>query len=138
MVRPMTEQLAKPKQILLVDDNQQFLAFSQEFLGEYQDIEVAGIAISAEEALALLERVRPHLMIVDLAMPGTSGIELTHQIKAQHPHLPVIILTLLDSPHHRQAALDAGADAFVPKASMDTDLVPTIRRLSRANECRTS
>jgi DNA-binding NarL/FixJ family response regulator len=133
MYSSMPKILMQTYRVLLVDDNQQFLALSQEFLGDHQDIEISGVAVSAKEALALLNCTDPHIMIVDLAMPGTNGLELTRQVKIQNPQLQVIVLTLLDSPRHRKAALEAGADAFVPKSAMDTDLVPTIRQLAEAS-----
>lgn len=126
----MSETTFLPSRVLLVDDNQQFLAFSREFLSEFADIEVAGLALTAQEAMRLALEARPHIVVADLAMPGTNGLELTHQIKAALPGVPVIILTLQDSAHYRHAALEAGADAFVPKAAMDTELVPAIRRLA--------
>jgi DNA-binding NarL/FixJ family response regulator len=88
---------------------------------------VIGTATSAREALDLLRRITPSLVITDLVMPDVSGLEFAQQVKRQWPELGVIIMTMMDTPYHRKAALSAGADAFVAKASMDADLVPTIR-----------
>jgi DNA-binding NarL/FixJ family response regulator len=119
----------KRSRVLLVDDNRSFLAVLQEFLSEHEGIEVIGAASSGEEALALLERLNPDLMIIDLAMPGMSGLELLQAIRARGSHVTTIVLTLLDTPRHRQAASEAGASAFVAKAYMDADLLPTIHQL---------
>lgn len=116
-------------QIMLVDDNQDFLAVSQEFLEAFEGLRVVGTATSGREALDLLGRISPTLLIVDVSMPEMNGLELTQQVKKQWPNLPIIVLTLLDTPLHRQAALQAGADAFVTKASMDDDLIPAIQGL---------
>ena len=116
-------------QIVLVDDNQDFLAVSQEFLEAFEGLQVIGTATSGPEALDLLGRISPTLLIVDVSMPEMNGLELTQQVKKQWPSLPIIVLTLLDTPLHRQAALQAGADAFVTKASMDDDLIPAIQGL---------
>ncbi len=122
--------------LLLVDDNKKFLDMSREFLeSECDHVIVVGTAGTAEEALKLIRQARPTLLIVDLAMPDMSGLELTQRVKQTRPELPVIILTLFDTPRHRQAALEAGADAFVAKASMDSDLIPAIERLSSSGEC---
>jgi DNA-binding NarL/FixJ family response regulator len=115
--------------VLIVDDNQRFLEFLEEFLCHYADINVVGSALSGQEALELAENGQPDLIIVDLWMPDISGLDLTREIKARWPGVPTIVLTLLDSPQHRQAAMEAGADAFIDKPSMDSDLVPTIERL---------
>ena len=116
-------------QIVLVDDNQDFLAVSQEFLEAFEGLQVVGTATSGPEALDLLNHISPTLLIVDVSMPEMNGLELTQQVKKQWPSLPIIVLTLLDTPLHRQAALQAGADAFVTKASMDDDLIPAIQGL---------
>jgi DNA-binding NarL/FixJ family response regulator len=116
-------------QIMLVDDNQDFLAVSQEFLEAFEGLRVVGTATSGREALDLLGRISPTLLIVDVSMPEMNGLELTQQVKKRWPNLPIIVLTLLDTPLHRQAALQAGADAFVTKASMDDDLIPAIQGL---------
>lgn len=118
--------------VMLVDDNQKFLAVLREFLNEHDDIDVVGAAGSGEEALALLASTQPTVLIVDLWMPDMGGLDLTRKVKALWPQLPVIVLTLFDSPRHRQAALDAGADAFVGKARMDADLLPAIQGLVEA------
>jgi DNA-binding NarL/FixJ family response regulator len=115
--------------VLIVDDNQRFLEFLEEFLCHYADIRVIGTALSGQEALELAEDGEPDLIIVDLWMPDISGLDLTREIKSRWPGVPTIVLTLLDSPQHRQAAMEAGADAFIGKPSMDSDLVPAIERL---------
>jgi DNA-binding NarL/FixJ family response regulator len=115
--------------VLIVDDNQRFLEFLEEFLRHYADIHIVGSALSGKEALELAEDDQPDLIIVDLWMPDISGLDLTREIKSRWPGVPTIVLTLLDSPQHRQAAMEAGADAFIGKPSMDSDLVPAIERL---------
>jgi two-component system NarL family response regulator len=113
--------------ILLVDDNRDFLQVSYEFLDAMQDFVVVGTAASATEALDQLEKLTPSIVITDLVMPGMNGLELTALIKQRLPHIRVIVMTMHDTPHHRQAALAAGADAFITKANMDSELEPTIR-----------
>lgn len=115
--------------VLIVDDNQKFLAVLQEFLGEYDGLAIAGATNSGYEALTLLDGDQPDLMIVDMWMPDIGGLDLTQQVKTRWPELPVIILTLFDSERHRQAAFEAGANAFVAKGRMDSDLIPAIRQV---------
>ena len=88
-------------QVLVVDDNQKFLAVLQEFLGEYDGFGVAAATGSGYEALEMASHDLPDLMIVDLWMPDMGGLELTRQVKSHWPELPVIILTLFDSERHR-------------------------------------
>ncbi len=113
--------------ILLVDDNIDFLEVSHEFLDAMDDLLVVGTATSGEEALTLLDQVTPSTIITDLVMPGMSGLELTSYIKHRLPTVRVIVMTMHDTAHHRQAAIAAGADAFITKARMVSDLEPAIR-----------
>lgn len=115
--------------ILIVDDNQQFLLMLQEFLADYNGVNVVGAAVSGQEALSLIEITAPDMMIVDLWMPDMSGLDLTQAVKGRWPDLPTIVLTLSESPAHRQAAFEAGADEFVGKSRMDAELMPAIERL---------
>lgn len=117
------------QQLLIVDDNQKFLAVLQEFLSEYDGINIARATSSGQEALEWAADNPPDLVIVDLWMPDMGGLELTRQVKSRWPEIPVIVLTLFDSERHRQAAFDAGANAFVAKSRMDSDLLPAIRQL---------
>ena len=121
-------ELNRMPRILIVDDNAGFLEILSEFLAEFDDMDVVGTAPSAEEALRLFSERGPDTLITDLSMPGMTGIELIRAVKSLKPTTRTVILTLFDSPQHRRAAQDAGADAFVPKASMDTDL-PTVLEL---------
>lgn len=118
--------------ILLVDDNDEFLAVAEEFIEASDDFRVTGKARNGFEALAMLEQARPDVLIVDISMPGMSGLEVTRKVKERWPGLPILILTLLDAEAHRQVALEAGADAFVVKSTMDTDLIPLLQKLAAA------
>ncbi len=115
--------------VLVVDDNHVFLEAAAEFLFEQNSIGEILTAESGQAALAVISVNRPDLMIVDLAMPEMGGLELTRLVKERWPELPIIILTLHDTPHHRHAALEAGADAFVSKTLIDSDLIPAVSRL---------
>ncbi len=121
------------KTIFLVDDNQDFLAVLKEYLSLALGIEMIDCFTSPHEALARLDTEQPDLMIVDISMPDITGLELTRMVHQRWPDLKVIILTLFDTPLHRQAALEAGASGFVTKSTMGDDLIPLILRLPLNN-----
>jgi DNA-binding NarL/FixJ family response regulator len=123
----------KPISILLVDDNPAFLHIASRFLQEYDDVVVVGTAGGGEEALALAQDQHPDIVLIDLAMPGLSGLATIPLLRIVLPEVGIIALTVLDTNGYRQAALAAGANDFVPKASLDTDLLPAIRRLAQAD-----
>jgi DNA-binding NarL/FixJ family response regulator len=126
----------KPISVLLVDDNPSFLRIATRFLQEHDDIVVVGAAGGGEEALTLAQDLQPDVVLVDLAMPGLSGLETIPRLRAMLPEVGIIALTMLDTNSYRQAALAAEANDFVPKASLDTDLVPAIRRVAEGEAGR--
>lgn len=106
-----TEQLKG--QILIIDDNQEILDLLQESLSDYQTV----TALNAEEGLNLLKTTYPDLIISDIMMPGTDGIELTRQIKQnKHTmHIPLIIISAKNSNEEKIKGLESGADAYIGK-----------------------
>ena len=119
----------KPISILLVDDNPTFLGIVERFLHAEEGVTVVGTVESGEEALTLVHRLRPDIVLTDLAMPKVSGMETILRMRAAWPKIGIIALTLLDTVGYRQAALTAGADDFVAKDALNTELLPTIRRV---------
>lgn len=117
---------------MLVDDNPTFLGIVTRFLEQYDEIEVVNGVNGGEEAVAQAHRLRPDLVLIDLAMPKVSGMEAILRLRAAWPRMGIIALTLLDTNGYRQAALTAGADEFVPKDSLNAELIPAIRRVAAA------
>ena len=116
--------------VLLVDDNSTFLDIAARFLAKQEDLDVVGMALGAEEALAVARDERPDVTLIDLAMPTMSGLEAIPLLRAAVPEMGIIALTLLASDSYRRAARSAGADGLVSKTTLKRDLVPAIRRLA--------
>jgi DNA-binding NarL/FixJ family response regulator len=116
-----------------VDDNPSFLRIATRFLEQHDDVVVVGAAGGGEEALALAQELRPDIVLIDLAMPSLSGLETIPRLRAMLPAVGIIALTMLDTNSYRQAALAAHANHFVPKASLDTDLLPAIRQVAQVD-----
>ncbi|MBW1677568.1 MAG: response regulator transcription factor [Deltaproteobacteria bacterium] len=76
-------------------------------------------AVDGTEAMQKIKTYLPDLVFMDIRLPGESGLELTKRIKASHPEIAIIILTAYDLPEYREAAYDGGADAFIPKSSLN-------------------
>jgi DNA-binding NarL/FixJ family response regulator len=126
----------KPISVLIVDDNPAFLRIVTRFLEEHDDVVVIGAAGGGEEALTLAQDLQPDIVLIDLAMPGLSGLATIPLLRAMLPEVGIIALTVLDISSYRQAALAAGVNDFVPKASLSTDLLPAIRRVAQADPSR--
>jgi NarL family two-component system response regulator LiaR len=115
--------------ILIVDDNAQLRALMREIVAEAADLHVVGEAADGAEAMRLVQTLRPAIVLLDLVMPEVNGLEVLQWIKAERPETKVIIVTVHDEDAYRQAAEASGADAFLLKKTLVTDLLPTIRRL---------
>jgi DNA-binding NarL/FixJ family response regulator len=117
--------------ILIVDDNAQLRAFMREIVAEVSNLQVVGEAADGAEAMRLVQALRPAIVLLDLIMPQVNGLEVLQWIKAECPETKVIIVTVHDEDAYRQAAEASGADAFLLKKTLVTDLLPTIRCLCR-------
>ena len=117
---------------LLVDDHATFLDELAHLLAEEREMDVVGRTASGEDALEQITALRPDLVLMDFAMPGMGGLEATRRLKAEPDAPRVIMLSLHEHPMYRTAALDAGANGFVPKSKLGTTLLPMIHSLFHA------
>jgi DNA-binding NarL/FixJ family response regulator len=117
--------------VLLVDDHEPFLRVATDFLQRHHELAVVGTLRGGQEAVAQTQDLRPHVILIDLNMPGLNGLETISHLRAMLPKVGIIALTLLDVNTYRQPALTAGADDFVRKAKLTTDLLPAIRRVAQ-------
>jgi two-component system, NarL family, response regulator NreC len=115
--------------ILLVDDHTPFRDALRMLLELTGDLKVVGEASDGLEALALLDKVRPNIVILDISMPNLGGIQTTHQIKKLNAELKVLILTAHNHPEYLHRAMVAGADGYVLKEDLDTDLFLAIEKI---------
>jgi DNA-binding NarL/FixJ family response regulator len=113
--------------VLLVDDNPVFLSIATQFLQTHDDLMVIGAITGGEEALLQAQDLRPDVVLVDLAMPDLSGLEIIPRLRSVLPEAGVIALTTYADDAYRRAALDAGANEFISKTDMGSELLPAIR-----------
>ncbi len=113
--------------VLLADDHPAVRAGIRQFLERDPSIEVIAEAENGEEALALIDRHRPDVVILDLRMPGLSGLEVLRRLHAEHPEIRVLVLTAYDDDPYIFAALRAGARGYLLKTAGPEDLIRGIR-----------
>ena len=118
-----------PIRILLVDDSPEFLRALSRFLSSDPEIQIVNHAFSAQDALEKMTQSPVDLVLMDIAMPGTNGLEATRWIKAQANAPRVLVLTLYDSDEYRTEADLVCADGFVSKMASDDELLPLIHTL---------
>ena len=118
-----------PVTILIVEDHEAVRRSLRDWLEvEYPQCRVIE-ASSGEEAIALIPVESPRLVVMDISLPGMSGIEATRQIKAVLPSSQVVMLTIYEADTYRADAAAAGASAYVPKRAMQTELIPILAAL---------
>jgi DNA-binding NarL/FixJ family response regulator len=119
-----------PLTIVVVDDNEEYRLIVCALLRSMSDtLTIVGEAADGEEALALVRRERPHIVITDLVMPRLDGVDLTRRIRQELPQTKVILMSSHTEDAYRLMASDSGADAFVNKRVIFEALVPAIRDL---------
>lgn len=119
----------RPIRVLVVDDHPVVREGTRRIL-EVSGFEVVGEADTGEAAFELIEATLPDIALVDVRLPGMTGIELTALIRRTHPDTKVLILTAYANPAYVRAALRAGAVGFLVKTASDDQLVLAIRSVS--------
>jgi CheY-like chemotaxis protein len=118
----------EPTTVLVVDDS----AFDRHLVGQLLE-SLPNIALAyasnGQEGLAVIEREKPAIILTDLIMPDMEGLELVQKVRAQHPHISVILVTAYGSEEVAMQALRAGASNYIPKKRLARDLVPTLREV---------
>ena len=115
--------------ILIADDNPRLRALIQRLLAQEPDLNIVGEAANGADAIRMADQLRPDIIVMDLVMPGVTGLEAMRRIKMNHPATKVIITTVHRQNAYLRAAEASGTDAFLIKRTLMTTLVPTIRRL---------
>lgn len=123
----------KPLRLLLVDDHPIVRTGLRMLFQSEPDMQVVGEADGGAEAIVAVQRLHPDVVIMDVAMPGMTGIEATRQIKASSPETAVLALTMHEDEQYFFAMLNAGASGYIPKRAAPDDLVAAIRVVAEGN-----
>jgi len=121
--------LEKAFRVLLVDDSEPFLRTLEGFLSGDPRIHIVGKASSGEEALKRARETNPHLVLMDIAMPGQDGLLTARLLKGEPDPPRVIILTFYDNPEYRMAAEGIPVDGFLLKTQLSTHLLPLMNQI---------
>lgn len=117
----------RPIRILVVDDHALFRQGLRQLLATTDDLLVVGEAASGSEAVELVTRLAPDVVLMDIAMPDLDGIATTEILRQRYPGIRIVMLTMYDAATHGAAARAAGASAYVVKSSRPEELFHAIR-----------
>jgi two-component system invasion response regulator UvrY len=120
---------AEKIKILIADDHAIVREGLKQIVAEEKDILVAGEAENSGRLMELLEKEKWSLVVLDINMPGKSGLEALKDIKHLYPDLPVLILSMFSEDQYGLRAIKAGASGYLKKVSAPTELVTAIRKI---------
>lgn len=120
--------------VCVVDDHEVVRRGIRQILSDTKDIQVCLELATGEELLSAAQTKRWDVTVLDLSMPGRGGIETLSQLKAQFPKLPVLVLTMHSEEQYAVRVLRAGADGFMTKEVVSTQLAGAIRKLARGEK----
>ncbi|MFH1486332.1 MAG: response regulator transcription factor, partial [Chloroflexota bacterium] len=117
--------------IVLAEDHVVVRQSIRQFLNREDDLEVVGEAGDGDEAVQLTLRLKPDVLVIDVAMPKLNGIEATKRVKALLPATAVLALTAYDFDQYIFALLEAGAAGYLLKDTSGQELIEAIRAVHR-------
>jgi DNA-binding NarL/FixJ family response regulator len=123
--------MSEPITILIVDDHTVVRQGIRTLLNMHPDLQVVGEAESAEAALPLVEELVPDVVLLDLVLPGMTGVEATRQIKRISPRTQIVVLTSYAEDEHIFPALRAGALSYLLKDIRPRELAESLRKAAR-------
>ncbi|HOK07675.1 MAG TPA: response regulator transcription factor [Syntrophales bacterium] len=120
----------KKIRILIADDHPIVRAGFKQILSETPDMEVTDEAGNGQEAMECVRKKHLDVVLLDISMPGRSGLEVLKEMKEENPKLPVLIISMYPEEQYAIRALRAGASGYLTKASAPNELIAAIRKVA--------
>ena len=120
----------RPIRVVLVDDHALVAEGTRQLLDAEADLEVVGEARTGEDGLVLLERLRPDVALVDVNLPGISGLELARQAASSSPEVVILMVSAYDDYAYVSQALELGVAGYLLKTATATELVDAVRAVA--------
>ncbi|MGB9711519.1 MAG: response regulator transcription factor [Dissulfurimicrobium sp.] len=121
----------KKTRVIIVDDHTLLLAGLKMLIDAQEDMEVVGEATEAHGAIQAVTELKPDCVLLDISIPGASGIEILPKLRENSPESRIIMLTMHENQQYLERAMDGGAAGFLLKKAMDEDLIYAIRSVTR-------
>lgn len=126
----MSKDGVKPVRVLLVDDHAVVRSGLRLLLDADPTLEVVGEAGDGRQAVFQNRALEPDVVVMDVVMPGESGIETTPRLLRERPQVKVLVLSMQDDPSYVREAFDAGASGYVLKEAADAEVVQAVREVA--------
>lgn len=120
---------AARRRVLIVDDHPMTRYGMAQLLQAEPDLEVCGEAEDARHALTLVESQKPDLVLADLSMPGQHGLEFVKDMRAAHPHVAVLVVSMHDEALYAERVMKAGGRGYMMKNAGGKELLKAVRRV---------
>ncbi|MEW6141658.1 MAG: response regulator [Chloroflexota bacterium] len=130
-IEKVLDRITRKIKVLVVDDHAVVREGLRALIGLQRDMQVVGEAIEGREAVQKTQQLLPDIVLMDIVMPGLSGLEATKQICRECKYSRVLMLTQYDDEENALASKQAGAMGFIPKRSASSELLSAIRSASR-------
>lgn len=121
----------EPIKIVLADDHWLMRDGTRHILEQCPDLKVVGDAEDGEQALELVERLQPDVLILDIRMPKLNGVEVVRQMKERSPGTEALVLTAYDDDDYIIAMMAAGALGYLLKTARPSELIDAVQRVHR-------
>jgi DNA-binding NarL/FixJ family response regulator len=126
---PPSPLLEARKNIVIVDDHPTTREGLRAVINREPDLIVSGEAANASQALDSIQKLAPDLVLLDITMPGKSGLELVKDLKALHPQLAILVVSMHEETLYAERMLRAGAGGYITKQQPPEELVKAIRQV---------
>ena len=113
--------------VLFVEDQPNILKAQVKLLNQFEEIEIVGEALSGEQALEMLDEVKPDVILLDLGLPQMSGMDVTRSVKVSHPHIEILVFTIFDEEEKVTEAIVSGAAGYLLKGTSVERIVEAIK-----------
>lgn len=117
---------SRPVRVLVVEDQPKILKNQLKLLDAAKELDVVGTAMSGEEALIEIQRLKPEVLLLDLGLPKMSGIDVTREVKKRWPAIEILIFTIFDEEQKVLEAIKAGASGYMLKGATADKIVEAI------------
>jgi DNA-binding NarL/FixJ family response regulator len=121
----------RKNRVLIIDDHVMVREGVAEIIQHAEDLSVCGTASTANEGLALLNKLKPDLVLVDITLPGKNGVEFIKDARAQQPNIRVLAMSMHDESLYADRVLRAGGRGYIRKQEGGDKLIDAMRRVLR-------